>query len=90
MSDQSNLSEMEKKQESLAKEVSEFLKQRSAKLVPALSFPVYNKLPIELELALAVIQKHEPEIEIKVIIEEEAKPLAPVQPKIKPVEEKTA
>lgn len=51
------------------KEIDELLRKNGAMLRSRVEFPIYRKLPIELELALQVMQKHEPTYAIEVIIE---------------------
>lgn len=63
-------------EEVVTQELNDFLKTHSAKLVPGLTFPIYNKLPLELELAVAVVKKHEPAFDIQVVLEEEPQPLS--------------
>jgi len=58
--------------ELLADKLNTFLAENKIKIVPALSFPIYNKMPVDLELALAVINKHEPKIEMQVIADHAA------------------
>lgn len=41
-----------------------YLRENKIVLVPSMQFPIYNQLPIELELALKIIQKHEPVIDV--------------------------
>jgi len=67
MSNPQDLSQSKK----LSDEVNQFLIDKKVKLVPSISFPNYNKLPVELELALAVMQKHEPSFDIAIASEEE-------------------
>jgi len=54
----------------LNEEMNTFLVERNIKLVPTLSFPNYNKLPIELELAVAIMQKHEPQFDVSIVLDE--------------------
>ena len=46
--------------EAANKEVQTILEKHGLELVPELSFPRYRELPDEVQLALAVIMKHEP------------------------------
>ncbi len=64
-------SKKQKREEAVAADLSEFLQKNSAELLPSLSFPVYNKLPIELELAVAIVKKHEPQFDIQVVIKDD-------------------
>jgi len=59
----------------LNEKMNQFLVDNNIKLVPTMSFPNYNKLPVELELAVTIMQKHEPQFDISIIIDEkEQKP----------------
>lgn len=55
----------------IEQQLDQFLKENKVKLAPGLSFPIYNKLPVELELALAVVQKHEPQFLVNLVPEKE-------------------
>lgn len=58
-----------KSDKKLADKLNKFLKENKIKVTPIMGFPNYNKMPADLELALLIIQKHEPEISIDVIAE---------------------
>ena len=56
-----------KEDKKLAEKLNKFLIDNKIMLKPNMSFPIYNKMPVELELALEVIQKHEPQMDIDVV-----------------------
>lgn len=62
-----------KKQEEALEKLNKFLQDNSIKLAAGISFPIYRKYPVELELAMQVIQRHEPEFEIQVVVQEDEK-----------------
>ena len=57
--------------------LNKFLIDNKIKLNPAMSFPIYNQLPDELQLAIKVLNRHEPKFDIEVVSEEEAEVLTP-------------
>lgn len=52
-------------------EINEILKKYKFKHHVALGFPMYNQYPVELALALEIIQKNGPEFKIGYVIAEE-------------------
>lgn len=64
-----------KTEEEIATEkLNAFLAENNIKIVPGLGFPNYNKLPVELELAVHIVQKHEPQFDIQVVIDKTETP----------------
>lgn len=59
------------KQQIETDQLNAYLREHKIKLVPGVEFPIYKKLPVELELALAVINRHEPQFAVEVVLEEE-------------------
>lgn len=51
----------EQKRIEVSKKIENVLSEYNAKIKPSVSFPMYNKLPVDLELALQIINKHEPQ-----------------------------
>ena len=68
MSDQSESKKSVDKSALLA----EFMATHKMKLKPGIDFPQYKKAPVECELALAVLNKHDATIVFEIVDEESA------------------
>jgi len=60
----------EDQEKQLAEKLEQFTIENKIKLNAGMSFPIYNKFPVELELALTIIKKHEPQFDISVVLED--------------------
>lgn len=56
-----------------AEKLNKFLAENNIKIVPGLGFPNYNKLPVELELAVHIVKKHDPQFDIQIVVDEQGK-----------------
>lgn len=64
MSKQDKPKEENTQLEAAKKELQELLEKHGMELVPELNFPRYTQAPNEVQLAIAVIEKHEPSFSV--------------------------
>lgn len=58
MADQTN--DLKSRVEQAQKEINDVLKKYEISMTSSIEFPIYKQLPVDLQLAVAVINKHEP------------------------------
>lgn len=59
------------KRKEVGEKLNAFLRENKIKLVGGIEFPLYKKLPVEAELAIAVLNRHEANMTVEFILEEE-------------------